>query len=197
MEEIWKDITGYEGYYQISNLGRVKSLARPVYKNDGSFHRFKRETIKTPKKNKDGYLSISLSVNGHDKTFTIHKLVAEAFISKPNTNERLEINHIDLNRENNCATNLEWVTHQDNVRYSSNKGRYYCHDGSRNGRSKPVYVYDLYGNPIESFSYVRECAKWMMDNKYCRGTKLDAVVSGIRKSIDNNKPYFNFVIKFI
>lgn len=197
LEEIWKDIDGYEGYYQISNIGRVKSLSRPVFKKDGSFHRFKKENIKVPKNTKDGYLSITLSVNGNDRTFLIHRLVAEAFITKPETDEILEVNHIDMNRKNNMVGNLEWATHQDNIKYSSDKGKYLCHDGSNNGRSKPVCVYDLSNNPIKKFLYIRECASWMIDNLYCRGTKVDAVVSGIRKSMDNNKPYYNFIIKFI
>lgn len=197
LEEIWKDICGYEGYYQISNFGRVKSLARPVFKRDGSFHRFKNETIKSPKISKDGYLSVTLSVNGDNKTFTIHRLVANAFIPKPETDDTLEVNHIDMNRENNVVYNLEWVTHQDNVKYSSNKGKYLCHDGSNNGRSKPVCVYDLSNNPIKEFSYIRECAKWMIENDYCRGKKIDGVADGIIKSINNNKPYYNYIIKYI
>ena len=194
MSEEWKDIDGYEGYYQISSYGRVKSLSRPIYKKDGTFHRYKKETIKKPKIDKDGYLTVTLSVDGINKTFPIHRLVANAFI--PNADKTLEVNHIDLNRKNNCVNNLEWKSHTDNVKHSSEQGRYKCHSGSKNGRCVPVIVYDLNGNIIKSFEYGQECAIWMIENVYCKGTSPRSVLDGIRKSIKNNKPYYNFIVRY-
>ena len=193
--EIWKPIIGYEGYYEISNYGRVKSLSRPVYKKDGSFHRYKKETIKCPKLTTDGYLAITLSVNGDNKTFLIHRLVASAFIDKPDkNNEELEVNHKDLNRRNNYYENLEWISHKDNVVYSANLGQYYVHSGVNNGRCVSVNVYDDKWNLISSFQFLRQCAEWMMKNGYSRGKTVDGVVDGIKKSIDNNRTYFGFHI---
>lgn len=81
MEEIWKDIDGYEGYYQISNLGRVKSLGRNIYrKSDGKFSRYKPESIKIPVCNTDGYPSIKLCVNGENKTYRNVKTVEILYI---------------------------------------------------------------------------------------------------------------------
>lgn len=193
--EVWKSIQGYEGYYEVSNLGRIKSLARPVYKRDGTFHRYKNETIKKPKLSKDGYLNITLCVNCKNRSFGIHRLVAEAFVPKPFTCEELEVNHKDLDRTNNYASNLEWVTHQENVSYSSSQGRYEVHDGVNNGRSVPVKIYDKEGSFVKAFQYLGQCAEWMMQNNFCRGKSIHGVMSGIKKSIDNNKPYFNFIIK--
>ena len=128
MKEIWKDITGYEGYYQISNIGRVKSLARPVYNKDGCVQRYKPETIKKNKVTPDGYYHITLSVNCINKTFRIHRLVAQEFI--PNPDNLPEVNHKDFDRKNNCVDNLEWCTHEDNVNSSVKEGHYSeCHAG--------------------------------------------------------------------
>lgn len=110
--EVWKDIKGYEGSYQISNLGRLKSLPRK------SKRRYKsKEIIKKPSKLPKGYLRIALAKNGTKKYFYIHRLVAEAFI--PNPNELLCVNHKDCNTSNNNVDNLEWITHKDNNSYKN------------------------------------------------------------------------------
>lgn len=91
MKEIWQDIKGYENLYQISNFGRVKSLKRNIIRKQGY--------------DKDKYPKIELYNKNH-KTFHIHTLVANAFIS--NQFNLPQINHIDGNKQNNCASNLEW-----------------------------------------------------------------------------------------
>ena len=107
MEEIWKDIRDYENMYQISNLGRVKSLN---YNNTG------REKIMKPSVDKDGYLFVRLCKNGKVKNFKVHRLVAQAFIS--NTNNYPQGNHKDENPSNNFVNNLEWC----DAKYNSNYG---------------------------------------------------------------------------
>lgn len=106
MEEIWKDIKGYEGLYQVSNLGNIRSV-----KNG-------RKRIKKPLISGDRYpyLKIQLSKNSKPKNFFIHRLVAEAFI--PNPNNYKEVNHIDENTFNNSSDNLEWCDRQYNADYS-------------------------------------------------------------------------------
>lgn len=100
--EVWKDIRGYEGIYQISNLGRIKSLHRDC----------RNGRILNPAKNNSGYLRVALSNNGKIRYDSIHRLVAEAFISNPK--KLPEVNHIDGNKLNNSVENLEWVTKGEN-----------------------------------------------------------------------------------
>ena len=108
MEE-WKDIKGYEGKYQISNKGRVKSLN---YKRTG------KEKILKLSSDINGYKKITLCKNSKQKTYLIHKLVAEAFL--PNPDNLPVVNHKDENKLNNNVENLEWCTQAYNVNYSHN-----------------------------------------------------------------------------
>ena len=103
MEETWKDIVGYEGLYQVSNLGRVKSLPR---KN------VTKEKILIGGNNGDGYIKVSLS----NKLHYVHRLVAEAFI--PKIEGKNFVNHKDEVRSNNNVDNLEWCTNQENINFS-------------------------------------------------------------------------------
>lgn len=104
--ELWLDISGYENLYQVSNHGRIKSL---------NYRRTGKEQILKQATNKDGYKFVSLRKNGKGKTFTVHRLVAKAFI--PIIENKVEINHIDCNKTNNCVSNLEWCTHKENTDY--------------------------------------------------------------------------------
>ncbi len=119
MNEIWKDIAGYEGLYQVSNLGRVKSL--------------KKEIIMKVNPDKNGYLTLCLSVNRKESNKRIHRLVAEAFI--PNPKNLPYVCHKDDNPENNSVDNLWWGTHTDNVRDMWKKDRAVIKRGSENSRS--------------------------------------------------------------
>lgn len=110
MEEIWKDINGYNGLYQISNFGKVKSL---------NYRKSKKEKELTPKINNDGYLWVQLFGKPGKNCFLIHRLVASAFIENPNNYP--VINHKDENKTNNAVTNLEWCTQRYNVLYSAGK----------------------------------------------------------------------------
>lgn len=103
MEEIWKDIEGYEGLYQVSNMGRVKSLRRNI--------------ILKNKIESNGYERVVLSINNIPKGYSVHRLVATAFISNPNNYPI--VNHKDENRTNNCVDNLEWCTQKYNVNYGT------------------------------------------------------------------------------
>ena len=107
MTEIWKDINGYEGLYQVSNFGNVKSLHKYAGRTD---------RILSPGKTKRGYLGVYLFKNGKGKSLYVHRLVAQAFI--PNPNDLSEVNHIDEDKHNNRVDNLEWCDRQYNVEYS-------------------------------------------------------------------------------
>lgn len=102
MEEIWKDIKDFEGLYQISNFGKVKnSRTNRILKN---------------KKDKDGYLYVILSKKSKIKALKIHRLVGIAFIS--NIKNKPQINHIDGDKTNNNINNLEWCTHEENMKHA-------------------------------------------------------------------------------
>ena len=103
MEEIWKDIQGYEGLYQISNYGRVKSLERIVRKSNGVLQP-RQERIVAKRVSTDGYYIAKLSRDGHSKSIAIHRLVASHFI--PNPKNLPEVNHKDFDRTNNRIDNL-------------------------------------------------------------------------------------------
>ena len=110
--EIWKDIEGYEGEYQISNSGNVKSLARLINYQWGK--RKCEERMLKPYLTSYGYLTVKLS----NKNFMVHRLVAAAFIDNPNNLP--QVNHKDGNKTNNKVENLEWITSRDNVVHAYN-----------------------------------------------------------------------------
>lgn len=122
IKEEWKDIPEYEGKYQISNLGRVKSLPRII---DSQFKGkpikrkvFERELRKS--KNRFGYEYVCLSKNGKTKKYRIHRLVGELFI--PNPMNKPQINHIDGNKQNNRIDNLEWCNNSENMQHAVKMG---------------------------------------------------------------------------
>lgn len=110
--EIWKDVEGYEGLYQVSNLGRVRSL--PLVFKDclGRTYR-KHGKIVGGSVNHDGYIRYSLSKNNSERKFFGHVLVMNAFC--PTEDNNLEINHMNLDKSDNRLANLEWVTHKENM----------------------------------------------------------------------------------
>ena len=114
MEE-WKSIPGYEGLYEVSNLGRVRSLDRYVKYSNGNIHLHKGKVL-SPGKNTDGYLEVVLKCNRKCKTITVHRLVAQTFI--PNPDNLPQVNHKDEVKSNNCVENLEWCTQQYNLNYN-------------------------------------------------------------------------------
>lgn len=119
--EVWKDIKGYEGIYQVSNLGRVRSLDREITYPNGKIGLYKGKIIKL-KMSKYGYIVFHFSVDNKKKALSVHRLVAQAFI--PNPENKKCVNHLDCNRTNNKVSNLEWCTHQENVQYSIKCGTF-------------------------------------------------------------------------
>ena len=115
MEEIWRDIKGYEGKYQISNTGKVKSLERTVWDSRGCYRTVPERILKA-QDNGVGYLYIVLCKNGKGKLFYVHRLVGQAFIENPEG--YTELNHKDENKQNNCMENLEWCSRSYNLSYN-------------------------------------------------------------------------------
>lgn len=108
MNEIWRPIKGYDGDYLVSNLGKVKSL------------KYKNPKILKPRKNSSGYYAVVLCKNSIKKTLYVHRLVENAFI--PNPENKPEVNHLNGDKSNNQVTNLDWVTHKQNVQHGWQTG---------------------------------------------------------------------------
>ena len=146
MEEIWKDIKGYEGLYQVSNLGNVKRLYK--YRKE----RILRQWIRNE------YYCVGLCKYNTERFFSIHRLVAEAFI--PNPNNLPCVNHIDEDKTNNRVSNLEWCTYQYNTNYGS------CQQKKSDKMSKPVNQYSKDGVFIRQWNSAREASEAL---GICRG----------------------------
>ena len=114
MIEEWRPIEGYEGLYEVSNTGRVRSLDMYV---KGKGYRLHKGKVLSPAKNKNGYLKVNLHCNGKRKTITVHRLVAEAFI--PNSDNLTQVNHRDEDKTNNNVENLEWCDVKYNLSYGT------------------------------------------------------------------------------
>lgn len=133
MKEIWKDIAGYEGLYQVSNLGRVKSFERRwrTGKNN-NIKRKHKEMIISKSKQIKSYHVVTLYKNNIQTQKGVHRLVAKAFI--PNPENKPQVNHKDGNKLNNHINNLEWVTIKENMRHAAINGL--KAKGEKNGNSK-------------------------------------------------------------
>jgi len=128
MEEIWKEIVGYEGHYEVSNLGNVKSL------------KYGKIRILSKRFNGDGYLCVMLYLNNKTKHFKVHRLVGVAFV--PNPEDKPQINHKDGIRSNNVSSNLEWMTNSENAKHGyDNNGRIHPRSGKKLKKTKFGYKF--------------------------------------------------------
>ena len=112
-QEIWKPIKGYEGFYEVSDIGRIRTIAHYTISKDGRLM-FIPQKIKKPSITRKGYYYVRLSQNGKGKCFKIHLLVANAFI--PNVENKPFVDHINTIKTDNRACNLRWVTSKENTR---------------------------------------------------------------------------------
>lgn len=192
MEEIWKDIAGYEGLYQVSNLGRVKSLKRVLkYNSKNQFKSYKqvceiKEKILKHTKYNTGYDYVSLCKNNIKQNVPVHRLVAEAFIS--NSHNYPCVNHIDGNKLNNIVSNLEFCTFKHNSQHAykmglvkhfyGEKSPMYGVKGKMHPISKPVYKCDKNGNILEMFETVKAASE-SIGVKMCN---ISACCHGMQKT---------------
>lgn len=147
---IWKDVVGYEGYYQVSNMGQVKSLDMYLTCRNGK-KRLQKGRIKSSSKNNRGYESVSLYKDGDYQSRLVHRLVAEAFVD--NVHCKSQVNHIDGDISNNCASNLEWVTDNENKMHSSLE-----HGGTQRPK-KPVIVTNIHTKCKMLYEGLREAER--------------------------------------
>lgn len=150
----WKLIEGFDGIYSVSNYGDVKNN--------------RTGKLMKPRKNEKGYLRIGLTTNGKQKCMRVHRLVAQEFI--PNPENKLQVNHIDFNRENNCVSNLEWVTNQENTQYSVCNRKLPGQRKKRNNKTgernishyNGYYVVRIYGKKYvsKSFKNIDNAKQW-------------------------------------
>lgn len=141
MQEIWKEIEGYNGYYQISTYGRVKSIPRKV--KFGKNYRYTKAKILKPRKHTGGYLAVCLD----HKNQYIHRLVANAFIDNPN--KFPQINHKDENKENNFAENLEWCDAKYNCNYGDHTEKLIT-SRNKNYKTKNLDTGEIYDSPLDA-----------------------------------------------
>lgn len=161
---MWKDIEGYEGIYQVSNFGRIKSLSRKrIDRNQILPEKILLQRIK-----ENGYCVVSLSKNGKEKKMLVHRLVAQAFIS--NQNNYKEVNHKDENKLNNNVNNLEYCTRKYNCNYGIRNKKHY----------RKVKQYDLNGNFIKEWESITNIKKYF--NKPYNCGDISACINGKQKT---------------
>lgn len=184
MNEIWKDIDGYEGLYEISNLGRVKSLPRNGTIKDAKILKYS--------VNKYGYYTVYLNKNGIQKTFTLHRLVAIAFIN--NHDNKKCIDHINTIKTDNSVENLRWVTVKENnnnpltlIKHIGKKHSSITKNkikekaiGKNNSNSTKIKQFDLNYNFIKLW----DCMK---DVEMALGIKHNSIGACCRGNLENNK----------
>lgn len=158
MKEIWKDIEGFEGYYQVSNLGRIKSKKR-VVNNKGTYGgkcTFNEKILNTTIDN-IGYKVVVLSKDKIKSRKRVHRIVAKCFI--PNPNGYKEVNHKDGIKKNSRVDNLEWCTHKENIQHAYKNNlinRIQKNKGKLNIFSKAILQYDRNGKFIKEWECIRD-----------------------------------------
>lgn len=180
LKEEWKDIKGYPNY-QVSNMGRVKSLERNVVRGRGGLYKIEEKILKSVKNN-GGYFSVSLSKENKSKYFSVHRLVASAFL--PNPDNLPQVNHINEIKTDNRVENLEWCDRSYNINF-----------GTRNKRAsascqKPILQVTKQGKIIHKWNSVREVERELGFNrsniiKCCKG-KLKLAYGYVWKYKDVN-----------
>lgn len=225
MEE-WRSVVGYEGYYEVSSFGGVRSVEREIVKSNGVVQ-VRHAQVKKTHLNDDGYVTVKLSKDGDDKRVFVHRIVYEAFAGA--IPDGYEINHIDFDRTNNNIENLEVVSHTENIRYTYLAGRHYVTKTDLTGQNNPNYgnrkLSEVYrANPELSrikqgrpglqngrcqkivaefpdgseveYGCIKQCAQDLIDSGISKGTATDVYVR-IYNSMRKGVRYKNIRFKRI
>lgn len=174
--EIWKPITGYEGYYEVSDLGRVRrveSLVKTGIKH--SDYRAVKCRVLKPHTKRSGYLTVDLSKDNTVKTISIHKIVALTFI--PKEDGKTEVNHKNCNKADNRVVNLEWVTPRENKDHAKANGCYY------NPNRKPILCKQT--QTVFQGSY--KAAEWVNATKYQNSKQVRGMANKIREACNGHQ----------
>lgn len=208
--------------YQVSNIGRVRSLDRLITRKDGIVQRMHGAILK-PVTTTDGYLRVKLHKEDSPYPICIHRLVAAAFCEKKAG--CTDVNHIDFNRKNNCSENLEWVSHGDNVRYSISAGRHFCtrditgkknpnygndtlhrfyaehpevakinlgRPGETNGMAKRLRIVECQSGEEHEFSWIGGGIAWLAEN-FCLSVSREIIA----RKVKSQKQYKGFCFEYI
>lgn len=180
----WRPVVGYEGIYEVSSCGSVRSLDRAIpYKSSGQRANIKGRTL-TPIKNKAGYLRVNLCVDGKRRAKYLHQIVAEAFLDNPYG--LCSINHKDENKANNCVDNLEWCDSRYNDNYGSRNERISANRANKGGRSVTAMNPDTGEEKTypsirsaERSGYSRSTISWILGNQTCKRTGKQRMYRGL------------------
>jgi len=223
---VWKDIPGYEGWYQISDTGVVSGVDRLVTRSDGQSAVRKGRIIKQVI-NDDGYAKVRLSKNGHRKEFFVHRLVALTYLDGYFCGA--EVNHIDFNRLNNTPSNLEWTTRIENIHHTMSHQRHVTQTRPMAGKNNPNYgnsvLHKKYAENRElsiqkqsrpgikngrstpvtmitsdgteiSFGYIKECAEHLISSGATMSRHPYNVSAHISRAAKNNTMYLGYRFRF-
>lgn len=179
-EEIWKDVVGYEGLYQVSNFGRVKSL-KHIVRTKGGYTRCSPSKILTNCFD-NNYYHVRLYKYGKAKLHLVHRLVATSFLQ--NIDNKTQINHIDGNKLNNNVDNLEWCTPSENIKHAFRIGLCIPQDG---GTSKKVAAYKRNGEFVGNYESLHDAAR-----------KLNCNLGHIWSVLNNRVPHHKgYIFKYL
>ena len=186
MEEQWKDIAGYEGYYQVSTMGRIRSLERWIQDRFGMKAPYRiPEKILKPKHSQSGYLFVNLSKGGHAHNQRIHRLVAEAFISNPNGLP--SVNHKNEDKSDNRVENLEWCTPSYNNEYGTRTQRSQMNQKHR----RNVRMLSLDGEILRIFPTCLSAARYITGEPKGKSLRVRVTDNNIRRAcrLQRHKSY--------
>ena len=223
--DVWNDIRNYEGYYQVSSHGQVRSLNRVITRRDG-VTQLRLGKMCRISLDKDGYEVVKLSKDGISRYIPVHRLVYQAFCG--DIPPEHEINHIDFDRRNNSVDNLEAVTHTENIAHTVSARRNYTakndisgkknpnygnrtlsnryrsnpelskkqsRPGSANGRSKPISVTFKNGEKL-NFAYIGECADYLISNGISQISKNSLCIN-LSRCAQHKTNYLGMSVEFI